>query len=142
MSYRTGDYLAVLPLNPSDLVQRALTRLALDYDSHVVLAMEHGDTFLPTGTPVAVGELLSSYVELAVPATRPQVEQLAEVATEPAERAELASLAQDRERHAAEIVDKRVSLLDLLEMYPSCQLPFTSFLQLLTQLTPRRYTIS
>lgn len=142
MSYRTGDYLAVLPLNPSDLVQRALTRLSLDYDSHVVLAMEHGDTFLPTGTPVAVGELLSSYMELAVPATRPQLEQLAEVAADPAERAELEALAQDRERHAAEIVDKRVSLLDLLEMYPSCQLPFTSFLQLLTQLTPRRYSIS
>ncbi|MDQ0620050.1 bifunctional cytochrome P450/NADPH--P450 reductase [Arthrobacter globiformis] len=142
MSYRTGDYLAVLPLNPSDLVQRALTRFSLDYDSHVVLAMEHGDTFLPTGTPVAVGELLSSYVELAGPATRPQLEQLAEVAGDPAERAELEALAQDRERHAAEIVDNRISLLDLLEMYPSCQLPFTSFLQLLTQLTPRRYSIS
>jgi cytochrome P450/NADPH-cytochrome P450 reductase len=142
MSYRTGDYLAVLPLNPSDLVQRALSRLGLDYDSHVVLGMEHGDTFLPTGTPVAVGELLSSYVELAVPATRPQIEQLAEVAADPAERAELEALAQDRERHAAEIVDKRVSLLDLLEMYQSCQLPFTTFLQLLTQLTPRRYSIS
>ena len=142
MGYRTGDYLAVLPLNPSDLVQRALTRLTLDYDSHVVLAMEHGDTFLPTGTPVAVGELLSSYVELAVPATRPQLEQLAEVAADPAERAELEALAQDRGRHAAEIVDRRVSLLDLLEIYPSCQLPFTTFLQLLTQLTPRRYSIS
>jgi len=89
MSYRAGDYLAVLPLNPSDLVQRALTRFSLDYDSHVVLAMEHGDTFLPTGTPVAVGELLSSYVELSVPATRPLLEQLAEVAGDPAQRAEL-----------------------------------------------------
>ncbi|MFE4834826.1 bifunctional cytochrome P450/NADPH--P450 reductase [Arthrobacter sp. NPDC056691] len=142
MGYRAGDYLAVLPLNPADLVQRALTRLSLDYDSHVVLSMEHGDTFLPTGAPVAVGELLSSYVELAVPATRPQLEQLAEVAADPAERAALEALAQDRDRHAAEIVDKRVSLLDLLETYPSCQLPFTTFLQLLTQLTPRRYSIS
>ena len=70
MSYRTGDYLAVLPLNPSELVQRALARFNLDYDSHVQLSMERGDTFLPTGMPVAVGELLSSYVELAVPATR------------------------------------------------------------------------
>ena len=30
MSYRTGDYLAVLPLNPSELVQRAPARFSLD----------------------------------------------------------------------------------------------------------------
>ena len=142
MSYRTGDYLAVLPLNPSELVQRALARFNLDYDSHVQLSMERGDTFLPTGAPVAVGELLSSYVELAVPATRTQLEDLADVAADPAHRAELEALAQDRGRYAAEVLDKRVSLLDLLETYPSCQLSFTSFLQLLTQLTPRRYSIS
>jgi cytochrome P450/NADPH-cytochrome P450 reductase len=142
MEYRTGDYLAVLPLNPSDLVQRALSRFNLDYDSHVLLSMEHGDTFLPTGMPVAVGELLSSYVELAVPATRIQLDYLADVAEDPAQRRELESLAADRGRHAAEILDKRVSLLDLLETYPSCQLSFSSFLQLLTQLAPRRYSIS
>jgi cytochrome P450 / NADPH-cytochrome P450 reductase len=142
MSYRTGDYLAVLPLNPSELVQRALTRFNLDYDSHVLLSMEQGDTFLPTGMPVAVGELLSSYVELAVPATRTQLEYLADVAQDTAHRRELEALAEDRERHAAEILDKRVSLLDLLETYPSCQLSFGSFLQLLTQLAPRRYSIS
>ncbi len=142
MSYRTGDYLAILPLNPSELVQRALARFSLDYDSHVLLSMERGDTFLPTGTPVAVGELLSSYVELAVPATRTQLEQLADVASDPAHRNELVALAQDQGRHTAEILDRRVSILDLLETYPSCQLSFTSFLQLLTQLTPRRYSIS
>ncbi|MCB5292433.1 bifunctional cytochrome P450/NADPH--P450 reductase [Arthrobacter sp. SO3] len=142
MSYRTGDYLAVLPLNPSGLVQRALARFNLDYDANVLLSMERGDSFLPTGSPVAVGELLSSYVELAVPATRAQLEDLADVAADAEQRSGLEALAQDRGRYAAEILDKRVSLLDLLETYPSCQLSFTSFLQLLTQLTPRRYSIS
>ena len=142
MRYRTGDYLAVLPLNPSELVQRALTRFNLDYDAHILLSMEQGDTFLPTAMPVSVGELLSSYVEFAVPATRIQLEYLADVADNPAQRRELESLAEDRERHATEILDKRVSLLDLLETNPSCQLSFSSFLQLLTQLSPRRYSIS
>jgi cytochrome P450/NADPH-cytochrome P450 reductase len=142
MSYRTGDYLAVLPLNPSELIQRALARFDLDYDSHVLLSMEAGDTFLPTGTPVAAGELLGSYVELSVPATRPQLELLADVAADPGQRLELEVLSQDRGRYAAEILDKRVSVLDLLETYPSCQLSFGSFLQLLPQLTPRRYSIS
>jgi cytochrome P450/NADPH-cytochrome P450 reductase len=48
------------------------------YDAHVLLSMEEGDTFLPTGMPVSVSELLSSYVELAVPATRTQPEYLAD----------------------------------------------------------------
>lgn len=142
MSYRTGDYLAVLPLNPGALVQRALARFNLDYDSHVLLSMEQGDTFLPTGAPVSVGELLGSYVDLAVPATRTQLEYLADVAEDPAHRRELEVLAEDRGRHASEILDRRVSLLDLLETYPSCQLSFSSFLQLLAQLAPRRYSIS
>ncbi|MDQ0850477.1 cytochrome P450/NADPH-cytochrome P450 reductase [Arthrobacter sp. B3I9] len=142
MKYRAGDYLAVLPLSPSEVVQRSLSRFKLDYDSHVLLSMEQGDTFLPTGMPVAVGELLSSYVELTVPATRSQLGYLADVAEDPAHRRELESLAEDRERHAAEVLDKRLSLLELLETYSSCQLSFSSFLQLLTQLSPRRYSIS
>ena len=142
MTYRTGDYLAVLPLNPGGLLQRALSHFRLDYDAQVVLAMERGSTFLPTGTPVAVGELLSSYVDLAAPATRQQIGHLADVAGDPGHRAELAAFAGDRARHAAGILEKRISVLDLLEAYPTCLLSFTSYLQMLTPLAPRRYSIS
>ena len=54
----------------------------------------------------------------------------------------LTALAGDPASYAAEVLDKRVSVLDLLERYPACQLAFASFVALLGPLTPRQYSIS
>jgi cytochrome P450/NADPH-cytochrome P450 reductase len=143
MTYRTGDYLAVLPLNPAALVDRALARFGLAYDSNVVIRAGEGTrTFLPTGTPVSAGELLSSYVELAQPATRKQIREIADATVCPPHKKELEALAGDVDAHTAEVLDKRVSVLDLLERYPASQLAFATFLQMLAPLSPRRYSIS
>jgi cytochrome P450/NADPH-cytochrome P450 reductase len=40
------------------------------------------------------------------------------------------------------IVEHRISVLDLLETYPSIELPFASFLSMLPSLKPRHYSIS
>ncbi len=143
MTYRAGDYLAVLPLNPAALVDRALNRFELAYDATTVIRIGRGGrTFLPVDTPVTAGELLSSYVELAQPATRRQIAQLADATSCPPDRKALQALADDADGHAAEIVARRVSALDLLERYPACRPPFATFLQMLAPLTPRQYSIS
>lgn len=141
MTYRTGDYLAVLPLTPAATVDRVLSRFALAYDAQAVLSSS-GPTFLPTDRPVAVGELLTCYVELSQPAGRRQIAQLADATACPPEKAALLRLTADEEAYAAEVLDRRVSVLDLLERFPSVQLPFATYLQFLTPLTPRRYSIS
>ncbi|WP_037062825.1 bifunctional cytochrome P450/NADPH--P450 reductase [Pseudonocardia acaciae] len=142
-NYRAGDYLAVLPLNPSAVVDRALNRFALAYDTNTVIRIGAGGrTFLPTDVPITAGELLASYVELSQPATRGQVRQLADATVCPPDKKALLALADDADAHAAEVLDNRVSVLDLLERHPGCQLAFASFLQLLTPLRPRRYSIS
>jgi cytochrome P450/NADPH-cytochrome P450 reductase len=41
-----------------------------------------------------------------------------------------------------EVIDKRMSVLDLLEDYPSAKLPFATYLDMLRPLTPRQYSIS
>jgi cytochrome P450/NADPH-cytochrome P450 reductase len=84
-----------------------------------------------------VGELLTSFVELSQPATRKQIEQMAVNTPCPPEKKALDSLAGDES-----IVEKRVSVLDLLERFPSCSLSFAAFLQMLSQLKPRQYSIS
>jgi cytochrome P450 / NADPH-cytochrome P450 reductase len=143
MTYRCGDYLAVLPLNPSDAVERALTRFGMSYDSTAVITIgDGGRTFLPTGKPVTAGELLSSYVELAQPATRTQIQQLADATVCPPDKKTLDTWATDVDTYTTEVLNKRLSILDLLERYPTCQLAFASFLQLLGPLTPRQYSIS
>ncbi|TQM09076.1 cytochrome P450/NADPH-cytochrome P450 reductase [Pseudonocardia kunmingensis] len=141
-AYEAGDYLVVLPLNPAATVDRALNRFDLVYDSNVVIRTGGGRTFLPVDTPVTAGELLASYVELAQPATRKQIEQLADATVCPPDKKALEALAGDVDAYAAQVLDKRVSVLDLLERYPACQLAFASFLQLLGPLTPRQYSIS
>ncbi|APW58772.1 Bifunctional cytochrome P450/NADPH--P450 reductase 2 [Paludisphaera borealis] len=142
-SYRAGDYLAVLPRNPTENVDRALRRFGLPYDAQVVIHPGDGvQTFLPTDAPVMAGEVLASYVELGHPATRLQIERLAAATPCPPEKRQLESWAADEGAYAAEVRDKRVSVLDLMERFASCDLSFAGFLQMLPPLKPRQYSIS
>ncbi|MEV1286588.1 cytochrome P450 [Micromonospora sp. NPDC049679] len=142
-SYRAGDYLAVLPLNPATVVDRVLSRFGLAYDAQTVVRVGEGSqTFLPTDTPVTAGELIASYVELSQPATRKQIEQLAAATLCPPDKQALHALCDDAAAYTTEVLDRRVTVLDLLERYPSCQLAFASFLQMLAPLAPRQYSIS
>ena len=116
MRYQAGDYLAVLPLNPASVVDRALARFDLAYDAQAVISLGGGgQTFLPTDRPVAVGELLSSYVELSLPASRRQIEQLVGATSNAADKEALHALVADDRAYSTEVLGKRVNLLDLLE---------------------------
>ena len=65
---------------------------------------------------------------------------------DPAEKAKLTDLSRDDEASQAmyrkEILAKRKSLIDLLEEYPSCSLPFHVYLELLSPLRLRYFSIS
>ena len=127
MTYRAGDYLAVLPTNPIQNVERALRRFGLTADTQVIIhTTSDSQTSLPTEYPVSVQELLASYVELGQPATRKQIELLAHASEQPQERAQLEELAQP-ERYQKNVLQRHISVLDLLEQTPSCTLSLTRF---------------
>lgn len=69
MTYRTGDYLAVLPLNHSQIVKRVMNRFSLPWDARISIK-EGQNTILPTNREMSVFDLLSAYVELNQPATK------------------------------------------------------------------------
>lgn len=69
LKYTAGDYLAVLPINPKETVQRAIRLLRLARDAHVTLSTE-GPSTLPVDRAIPVDDVLSSYVELSQPATK------------------------------------------------------------------------
>lgn len=69
MTYRAGDYLAVLPTNSKETVDSALRHFNLSRDAHITISGDRKTT-LPTGVPVFVHEILGSYVELAQPVTK------------------------------------------------------------------------
>ncbi len=139
MSYRAGDYLVVLPRNPDAAVDRVLRRFGLTADTQLVLHRDGAST-LPTGHPISCGELLSNYVELAQPATRAQVAALADATRCPPEKAELEAMAGDG--YDTLVLQRRCSVIDLLDRFHACELGFAPFLEMLPPLRARQYSIS
>jgi cytochrome P450 / NADPH-cytochrome P450 reductase len=144
VTYRTGDHLAVLPSNPADLFQRGADRFSLDLDRTVRLrARRHSRGALPVDRPLTLRRLLTDFVELQDPATQEQVAVLAEHTACPPEKRPLAELATaDPEVFREQVTAAGRSVLDLLERYRACELPFEVFLELLPVLRPRHYSIS
>jgi cytochrome P450/NADPH-cytochrome P450 reductase len=80
-------------------------------------------------------------VELGQPATKKQVETLAKATKCPPEKKTLEHLLDDAV-YQEEILAKRVSVLDLLKRYASCELAFGAFLEMLPPMRARQYSIS
>ncbi|PSN59760.1 cytochrome P450 [Corynespora cassiicola Philippines] len=138
-TYSAGDYLAILPLNPKENVARAMRRFGLPWDSMLTIS-SGGPTTLPTDGPVAATDVLGAYVELAQPASRRNILSLVEATRDEASKKELTRLAEDA--FADEITAKRVSVLDLLERFPSVELPLGAFLKMQPPMRVRQYSIS
>ena len=72
--------------------------------------------------------MLASHVELQEPVTRTQLRELAKYTVCPPHRIELEQMAGEIYQEA--VLKKRVTMLDLLEQYEACELPFDHFLAL------------
>lgn len=68
MTYRAGDYIAVLPINHTSVVRRVFKRFRLPWDSFITV--KSGESYLPVGQQMSVFDVLSAYVELSQTATR------------------------------------------------------------------------
>ncbi|KAI9715467.1 MAG: hypothetical protein M1812_005943 [Candelaria pacifica] len=140
MSYKAGDYLAVLPLNMSKNVRRVIKRFGLPWDAMMTIKSKRS-TQLPTDGPISIFDVLASYVELSQPATVKNIIAISRtVPADSPEHIELKRLAADA--FSSEITAKRVSPLDLLERFPTANLPFGEFLAMLPPLRIRQYSIS
>jgi cytochrome P450/NADPH-cytochrome P450 reductase len=89
---------------------------------------------------------LTDFVELQQVATRKQIQIMSEHTRCPVTKPKLAAYLGDdagsAERYRADILGRRKSVFDLLEEYPACELPFHAFLEMLSLLAPRYYSIS
>jgi cytochrome P450 / NADPH-cytochrome P450 reductase len=147
VTYRVGDHLSVVPRNDPALVDSVARRFGfLPSDQIRLLVAEGRRAQLPVGEAVSVGWLLTDFVELQQVATRKQIEIMSEhthcPVTKPKLLAYVGDDAASTERYRAEILGKRKSVFDLLEEYPACELPFHAYLEMLSLLAPRYYSIS
>jgi cytochrome P450/NADPH-cytochrome P450 reductase len=142
VSYKTGDHLLVMPRNPSINVERAASRFGLSEDQRIRLSLKHGAAgAMPVDSAITVESLLTRYVELCDPATVRQIKILAEHASCPPDVVALTALTEP-EHYKSQVLDKRISLLDLLERFASIELPFALFIDQLAELHPRYYSIA
>ncbi|MCY9096085.1 bifunctional P-450/NADPH--P450 reductase [Bacillus inaquosorum] len=142
VEYREGDHLGVLPRNSQTNVSRILHRFGLKGTDQVTLsASGRSAGHLPLGRPVSLQDLLSYSVEVQEAATRAQIRELAAFTVCPPHKRELEELTAEGV-YQEQILKKRISMLNLLEKYEACDMPFERFLELLRPLKPRYYSIS
>ena len=147
MTYRAGDHLAVVPRNDEKLVAAVARRLGHSADDVIRLRGAEGRRAqLPLDEPISVGRLLSDYLELQQPATRKQIQTMAEHTRCPVTQPKLEALSGESEESAAlyraEVLARRKSVFDLLEEFPACELPLSAYLEMAPLLQPRYYSIS
>ena len=143
MSYRVGDHLSVIPRNDPALVDAVARRFGFLPADQVRLNVAQGRRAqLPVGDVVSVGRLLSEFVELQQIATRKQIQIMAEHTRCPMTKPKLLAFVGDDETYRAQILAKRRSVFDLLDEHPACELPFHAYLEMLSLLAPRYYSIS
>ncbi|KAB8235836.1 bifunctional cytochrome P450/NADPH--P450 reductase [Aspergillus alliaceus] len=136
LSYQAGDYLAVLPLNPPETVRRVINRFRLPWDATITIDPSTV-TSLPTGRPLTIYDILTGMVELGQAATGRATAAL--IKSIPDTR-----LAEELEKRAAQedFQKSNVTLLDLLEDYPSATYTLGQFLASVPPMRLRQYSIS
>src|SRR6202035_1543419 len=147
ISYRVGDHLSVVPRNdPAPGASGARRFEFLPADQIRLRVAEGRRAQLPVGDTVSVGRLLSEFVELQQVATRKQIQIMSENTRCPVTKPKLVAYVGDdaaaTELYRSEIFGKRKSVFDLLEEHPACELPFHAYLEMLSLLAPRYYSIS
>ena len=147
VTYRVGDHLSVVPRNAPALVDAVARRFGFLPTDQVKLQVATGRRAqLPVDNAVSVGRLLGEFVELQQVATRKQIQIMSENTRCPRTKPKLEALTGDdqasTELYRADILGKRKSVYNLLEEYPACELPFHTYLEMLSLLSPRYYSIS
>ncbi|HEX3205238.1 MAG TPA: cytochrome P450, partial [Propionibacteriaceae bacterium] len=147
VQYKAGDHLGVLPRNNINLIRRVMLQFGLDAGSYLTIIPNRGNhTHLPTDEPAPLLGILGSCVELQDPATRGDIEVMASYTSDPEQRSSLEGLVgtddTSQTRFRNEVLARGRSLLDLLEDYRACDMPFEVFLDRLPPLRPRYYSIS
>ena len=140
-TYRAGDHLSVVPVNDEALVARALKRFGFSADAQIRIQSSADDhSQLPVDTPISVHRVLSQMLELQSVASRRDVATLARYTECPRSAPLIKALAEDD--YKTKVQQKRLSVLDILEDFDACELPFGVFLELMPMLTTRYYSIS
>uniref|UniRef100_A0A2R9CL25 Nitric oxide synthase n=1 Tax=Pan paniscus TaxID=9597 RepID=A0A2R9CL25_PANPA len=154
LQYQPGDHLGVFPGNHEDLVNALIERLedAPPVNQMVkVELLEERNTALGVISnwtdelrlpPCTIFQAFKYYLDITTPPTPLQLQQFASLATSEKEKQRLLVLSKGLQEYEEWKWGKNPTIVEVLEEFPSIQMPATLLLTQLSLLQPRYYSIS
>uniref|UniRef100_A0A7N5JVX4 Nitric oxide synthase n=1 Tax=Ailuropoda melanoleuca TaxID=9646 RepID=A0A7N5JVX4_AILME len=154
LQYQPGDHLGVFPGNREDLVNALIERLedAPPVNQLVkVELLEERNTALGVISnwtdehrlpPCTIFQAFKYYLDITTPPTPLQLQQFASLATSEKEKQRLLVLSRGLQEYEEWKWGKNPTIVEVLEEFPSIQMPSTLLLTQLSLLQPRYYSIS
>lgn len=148
MHYKTGDHLAVWPMNPEEEVEYLLAALGLldQRDRPVHLKALDTTVKIKVPTPTTVNALFRYYLEICAPLSRDTILGLAQFAPTPDARTYVLKLGQEKTFYADFLRHTHLTFGRLLSLAsptaPWSQLPLAYVVDSLHKIQPRYYSIS
>ncbi|XP_011762687.1 nitric oxide synthase 1 isoform X2 [Macaca nemestrina] len=154
LQYQPGDHLGVFPGNHEDLVNALIERLedAPPVNQMVkVELLEERNTALGVISnwtdehrlpPCTIFQAFKYYLDITTPPTPLQLQQFASLATNEKEKQRLLVLSKGLQEYEEWKWGKNPTIVEVLEEFPSIQMPATLLLTQLSLLQPRYYSIS
>ena len=148
LSYTTGDHIAIWPTNAGKEVDRFLAALGLSEKRNAVISVRGIDATakIPFPSPTTYDAVVRYHMEICAPVSRQFVGTLAQFAPDEAVKNELTTIGGDKDYFQSQVSSKNLNLAQFLETLGKGQkwtsIPFSLFIEGLTKLQPRYYSIS
>ncbi|KAF9872150.1 NADPH cytochrome p450 [Colletotrichum karsti] len=152
VKYKTGDHIAIWPVNPEDEINSLFELLGLKRRKKEVIEIipksaEEKDTKVPSPTTIQV--LFQHYLEICAPVPRESALSLIQFAPTEKMKTELRAIGKTRETYATFLEMNHITLARLLRhtvsIDPSAEwttLPLSFVVDILPAIQPRLYSIS
>ncbi len=147
LSYQTGDHIAIWPTNAGKEVDRFLrvTGLLSKRDAVVSVKATDPTAKVPFPTPTTYDAIVRYHMEICAPVSRQFVATLAPFAPTEEAKAEMSKLGSDKDYFSQKISGSYLNIaqvLDDVSKEPWADIPFSAFIEGLTKVQPRYYSIS
>lgn len=147
--YKTGDHLAVWPINPDAEVDRLLNALGLFDRQNIPISIKSLDSSvkLNVPTPTSTSALFRYYLEICSPVSREALRSLALFAPSPEAKSTLLAITADKNTFANYSSHNLINLGNVLtSINPTpgawSTIPLSFILETLSAVKPRYYSIS
>ena len=148
LSYTSGDHVAIWPTNPGKEVDRFFKVLGLADRRHDVISVRGLDPTarVPFPSPTTYDAVIRYHMEICAPVSRQFVAQVAAFAPTDACKEAMTQLGADKDLFHSKVAGLNLNIAQLLELQsggePWPAIPFSIFIETLTKLQPRYYSIS